>query len=345
MGGEQSVDAGDGRRFVPPGRRSGHPQLDFPPVRNGIDYLASVVEHLYEEESAVEPRDLKYAVLHLQAAAEVLLKARLLREHWSLVFKDPGKATRKDFDSADFESCGTGAAVERLRDIVGINFEKKETEALDALAKDRNALQHYGLTHNAHAVEARAGRVLDFLLRFLEDELLPLLDGREREMAAREMIPVSDGVRNISSFVTRRLNRLRGELKGQQSLTLQCPDCEQMTLVVVPGGGVCHFCSASWSSDESIASDYLEAHGETEELIQLCPQCDDYALVEGVVFADDPTAAGALYCFGCTARYTAGELISCAGCSRLWPVEADEDGGADTLCPECREQTQPESVG
>ncbi|MGW2100009.1 hypothetical protein ACWCPX_20265 [Streptomyces olivaceoviridis] len=345
MDGEQSDGAGEGRRFVPPGRRSGLPQLDFPPVRNGIDYLASVVEHLDEEESAVEPRDLKYAVLHLQAAAEVLLKARLLREHWSLVFKDPGRATRKDFDSADFESCSTGAAVERLRDIAGIDFEKKETEALSALAKDRNALQHYGLTHSAHAVEARAGKVLDFLMRFLEEELLPLLSGPERETAARDMVPVSDGVRNISSFVTRRLNRLRGELKGQESLTLQCPDCEQMTLVVVPGGGLCHFCGASWSSDESIAFDYLEARGETEEQIQLCPQCDDYALVEGVVFADDPNAAGALYCFACTARYTVGELISCAGCSRLWPIEADEDGGADPLCPECREQTQPESIG
>jgi hypothetical protein len=38
-------------------------------------------------------RDIKYAVLHLQAAAEVLLKARLFREHWDLVFNDPGKAT------------------------------------------------------------------------------------------------------------------------------------------------------------------------------------------------------------------------------------------------------------
>ncbi|MFD9069816.1 hypothetical protein [Streptomyces lasiicapitis] len=163
-------------------------------------------------------------------------------------------------------------------------------------------------------------------------------------MAAREMVPVSDGVRNISSFVTRRLNRLQGELKGQENLTLQCPDCEQMTLVVVPGGGFCHFCGASWSSDESIACDYLEARDETEELIQLCPQCDCYALVESVVFADDPNAADSLYCFGCTVRYTAGELISCAGCSRLWPIEADDDGGAGTLCPECRDQTQPESV-
>ncbi|MCE0445380.1 hypothetical protein LT493_11300 [Streptomyces tricolor] len=119
MGGDQSADRQSERRFVPPGRRAQPAQLDFPPIRNGIDYLASVVEHLDENQSEVGPRDLKYAVLHLQAAVEVLLKARLLREHWSLVFKDPGKATQRDFESADFESCGTEAAVERLREIAG----------------------------------------------------------------------------------------------------------------------------------------------------------------------------------------------------------------------------------
>ncbi|MFC7934866.1 hypothetical protein ACFU2J_01305 [Streptomyces sp. NPDC057387] len=41
-------------------------------MRNGIDYLSSVVEHLDEAVSDVSARDLKYADLHLQVAAEVL---------------------------------------------------------------------------------------------------------------------------------------------------------------------------------------------------------------------------------------------------------------------------------
>ncbi|MGJ3558659.1 hypothetical protein ACR6C2_05390 [Streptomyces sp. INA 01156] len=67
-------------------------------MENGIDYLRSVVDHLTEADPPT-PRALKYAVLHLQAAAEVLLKSRLLREHWSLVFKEPGAATRKKFEA------------------------------------------------------------------------------------------------------------------------------------------------------------------------------------------------------------------------------------------------------
>ncbi|MEV5255254.1 hypothetical protein AB0K98_26220 [Streptomyces werraensis] len=330
------------RRYVPPGRSFGPQQLDFPPVRNGIDYLASVVEHLDEAVSDVSARDLKYAVLHLQAAAEVLLKARLLREHWSLVFKDPGRASRESYEKADFESCGTSAALERLRDIAGIRFDGKEIQALSALAADRNALQHYGLTHNAAAVEARAGRVLDFLMRFLDKELLPLLSGSEREVATRDMAPVVEGVKNISSYVQRRSNRLRGELKGMEKSTIQCPECEQMTLVVAPGGGLCHFCGESWPSGYELANDYWLNNSATWG--RPCPQCDDRTLTEGVIFADRAEADDALYCFTCTARYTSRELIPCAGCSRSWPIEAVVEGVDAPLCPDCYEQTEPEDV-
>jgi hypothetical protein len=307
---DRSMGTTRGRRW----HRSEPTELDFPPVRNGIDYLISVIEHLDEAETTPGPRNLKYAVLRLQAAVEVLLKARLLHEHWSLVFRDPGHATREKYESGDFESCGTDAAVARLRNIAGVRFAEKETKALKALAEDRNALQHYGLTHSAAAVEARAGRVLDFLMSFLDEHLLPQLRDPERATAIREMAPVRVGVGNISSYVKGRLNRIRGELTGHESLTLRCPLCGQMALVIVAGGGLCHFCRESWSADEMLAVDYLEARGESEELLQPCPQCDEYALVEGVIFADDPTVPGTLFCFDCTSRYAPDELSRCAGC-------------------------------
>ncbi|MFI6084718.1 hypothetical protein ACIBBB_27735 [Streptomyces sp. NPDC051217] len=110
----------------PPRAEPAH--VDFPPVENGVDYLRSVVDHLTDADPPT-PRALKYAVLHLQAAAEVLLKSRLLHEHWSLVFKEPSAATRKKFEVGDFTSCTTEAAIDRLRNIAGVDVDNKSAVA------------------------------------------------------------------------------------------------------------------------------------------------------------------------------------------------------------------------
>ncbi|MGW4184288.1 hypothetical protein ACWEK2_19150 [Streptomyces albidoflavus] len=57
-------------------------------MRNGIDLPLSAFDHLSQRNGEPGARGLKYSVLHLQAAVEALLKARLIREHWSLVFSD-----------------------------------------------------------------------------------------------------------------------------------------------------------------------------------------------------------------------------------------------------------------
>jgi hypothetical protein len=42
--------------------------VSFPPIPNGIDYLVNVVELLSRDKGGPSPRDMKYSVLHLQAA-------------------------------------------------------------------------------------------------------------------------------------------------------------------------------------------------------------------------------------------------------------------------------------
>lgn len=216
-------------------------QLDFPPILNGIDYLASVVDLLLAD--PLGPRELKYAVIHLNAAAEVLLKARLQDEHWSLVFDDPRKATRRAFASGTFTSCTMADAVTRLRDTAQVALTDDEQNALKRLGQDRNALQHYGLTHSARAVESRTGQALDFLLRFLKEELL---SGDREEAGLNDEVPwnlvrdISVRARDISSYRTERRKRLRGVLRDVARHTLTCHECGELALVI---GDRCHFCN------------------------------------------------------------------------------------------------------
>jgi hypothetical protein len=145
-----------------------------------------------------DARALKYAVLHLQAATEVFLKARLQRDHWTLVFKNPATATRTAFDSGKIESsCTTEEAFTRLTRIKGLALPDKALDAVKELAKVRNALQHYGLTAQANAVEKRAADVLNFLLPFVTDHLLPGLGNEQRADAERTLVLVRSRVHRI----------------------------------------------------------------------------------------------------------------------------------------------------
>jgi hypothetical protein len=63
-------------------------------ARNAFDFL--------EREIVEFDQASKYSVIHLYAAVEMLLKARLMREHWSLIVSKPEQANLAKFMAGDF---------------------------------------------------------------------------------------------------------------------------------------------------------------------------------------------------------------------------------------------------
>ncbi|MFE0601662.1 serine/arginine repetitive matrix protein 1 [Streptomyces sp. NPDC058892] len=298
-----------------------------------------MVEHLDENQSQVSPRDVKYAVLHLQAAVEVLFKARLLAEHWTLVFTNPHDATRKALKEATLNSVSTEKAIIRLRNIVGVPITDKEQKALNKLGDDRNKLQHFGFTHDARVVESHAGEVLDFLIHFIEGQLVPYLGEQEKAETQTSLEGLRDGLNSINSYVLKRMNRIGGELKteGVENRTVECPECEEMALVLrqSPAGAddwsdvaTCRFCTRVWDTEELLT--YFNKHGQEEPSVwNTCPQCERWALGSAVRVRSDP-AKPVYFCFACATGFPT--VVPCDQCTR--PIDAKGDTGS-VLCGLC----------
>ncbi|MFE2157070.1 hypothetical protein ACFW9M_04565 [Streptomyces lydicus] len=283
--------------------------MSFTPVRNGMDYLVSAVKNLTEGSSPPSDRDLKYAVLHLQAATEVLLKARLVREHWSLVFKDPGSADRAVFETGKFESCNIVATIHRLEKIAQVTISEDEQKAIRGLADTRNALTHYGHSANAYRVEAQAAEVLGFLLTFISRQLHPVLSS-EGQGVATTMDVLRMKLSGIEALVKRRMNQLSGELAPLAKRTVTCPDCRQWALVV--GGDregalvvsdailTCRFCLQDWTDLTQAASEYAwVVFGEDDFFgARNCGDCDGKGVFVRAFIADDKTREKFI-CFEC----------------------------------------------
>ncbi|WP_158678609.1 hypothetical protein [Streptomyces sulphureus] len=228
--------------------------VDFNPLRNAADYLDSVFEHLTDKPSQPGARALKYAILHLQAATEILLKARLIHEHWSLVYRDPKKANLSQFRAGAFDSCSVEAAMDRLAKIAEVPIEQKDREAIASLAKTRNALTHYGHTASAFALESQAAKVLSFLLAFVTKQLVPRL-GDDDSWMARKVDDYWLQLADLQAVVEERMKGLSGQLQQHAEYTVWCPDCRQPAFI--PGETpTCLFCLQEFDDPENATLDW-----------------------------------------------------------------------------------------
>jgi hypothetical protein len=78
-------------------------------VRNAIDFLQMSVKELEKQP--------KYSVIHFAMSVELFLKARLLREHWSLVVSKIEKASLQAFRNGEFVSVTMDECLQRLGNI------------------------------------------------------------------------------------------------------------------------------------------------------------------------------------------------------------------------------------
>ncbi|MFF3959131.1 hypothetical protein ACFYY1_38955 [Streptomyces sp. NPDC001890] len=326
-------------------RPSQRPDVSYTPVSNGMDYLVSVFQHLTEGEKPPGARDLKYTVLHLQAATEVLLKARLAQEHFSLIFQNPAEASHETWESGKFKSCGTLDAFDRLRNIARLDLDANDRKRIKELGESRNALQHYGLTHNAYAIESRAARVLEFLITFIHQHLIPGLDPAEARGVERDMDSFRLQLKGIETLVKQRMNNLRSDLAKVADVTVKCPDCEQWAMVAYDSkdeGPSCLFCHQVWPDNpESAAVNYAwiilgqDEHSDFQDggdpPVVDCPECGVCALVPDAVTAAGQPGATPL-CFSCGTVFK--HLIDCeGGCGSVLDIAPDDD--SIPMCSDC----------
>jgi len=106
-------------------------------VRNAIDFMEKSIKEIDEAP--------KYSVINFCSAVELFLKARLLAEHWTLIVPDIDnkKVNLESFKAGDFQSVNLKIAIERLRNIAGVNLTKDEERSFENVKRHRNKLVHF----------------------------------------------------------------------------------------------------------------------------------------------------------------------------------------------------------
>lgn len=117
-----------------------HQQQFVSICENGLGFVSKAIDQLWNEAS---PDALKYSVINFYSGIELLLKARLMREHWSLVVADPNKADIDEFLNGEAQTVGLKQAVQRLKSVAKITVHANAVSSFDELRKHRNRMVHF----------------------------------------------------------------------------------------------------------------------------------------------------------------------------------------------------------
>lgn len=102
-------------------------------IDNAFDFLETAIE-----EFDTKP---KYSIMHFCTAVELVLKARLVHEHWSLIVAD--KPEKSKFEKGDFRSITIKESIEKIRNVLGDDFPENFQESFLNIANHRNKLVHF----------------------------------------------------------------------------------------------------------------------------------------------------------------------------------------------------------
>lgn len=294
----------------------------------------------------------KYATIHLYSAIEVLIKARLMREHWTLACKKVDGVKPADFHNGLVETIGPIPGLERLQDVAGLSIEKKHIDDVKAIGRLRNRAIHFALIgEQPLAIKAVLGRGLDFLLWFLGAHFRPGAEPSEVAIIDNAIEEIAGELGSIKALVKQRLRSLASELTKAEAV-VACPRCQQPGMALGADGqpAKCMFCLWSPSGEEAAQeyvsvvlglSSYVVVKDGGEWPVYLCLECGAEALVFGVQ-AVTVTAAGTANvaaepswaCFECARLAGAGDLEWCTRCGAVMTAEVD----GLSVCSDCIEE-------
>ncbi|CAH0525450.1 hypothetical protein [Vibrio hippocampi] len=192
-------------------------------VNNALDFLEQSIDELQQKP--------KYSVIHFHAAIELVLKARLMSEHWSLVVSPKKQADWQEFTQGKFVSVTLEEAATRLEKVAQSGLGDKQLKSFRAVTKHRNQMVHF--YHAAETEQAGIQRIQAIVKEqlsawyFLHDLML----GQWKETFndwEQEISEIDAKLREHHEFLKVVFEALKPKIKEQVSegyVFHTCPSC------------------------------------------------------------------------------------------------------------------------
>jgi len=240
-------------------------------LENAIDSIAHGLEHYVRGKE--NPTSYKFAILHLAQGVELILKERLRREHWVLIYE---KVDKPDTS----RTIGFDTAVQRLQSICNVVL-LKYIDTLKKLKETRNDIEHYKVSLSEKEAAVLIGANIPFGVEFLEDELnTTLKEHIKDEEIWQELLDIKEVFFQAITKAREELSSVLDHKEKDQifPMVIECPVCGLDFLVIDSKGdkkSECLLCKHVSELRECIRCYTLFA---VDELFPtaMCSDCNSY---------------------------------------------------------------------
>ena len=201
-------------------------------LANSLDFIVSAAEFASRDEE----RSWKYAVLHLWYGMELLLKARLAKEHWSLLFSDVDKAEQSKLSGGDFNSVDSERTHKRLRQICGVEIDSNDWNHLKDLRNRSNRIRHHVGTYNSIQVKSMVWKCMNIGVTFCQSQ--HMLD--ESRAIQDQLFQINALMQDFEDYLDERLNSIASYRDFAPGV--ECRGCWQEASIMDDTGITCQFC-------------------------------------------------------------------------------------------------------
>lgn len=214
-------------------------------LENAIDSLKQGIGFALKDDPTQS--ELKLSVLLIAQSVELLLKERLKREHWSLIFSKVEQAGNLNAHTVNIEE-----AIKRLEQIAHVKLDQEERDTILLFSDIRNRIQHYEIEITFEEVIGKAHSAIAFITRFLKDEFQSDIRDYFEQDDIQKLISIDEALKTLQELAQQNIEKIRHEnmpSRPKERLTWQfeiitCPECWQDYYIFSPESHIseCQLC-------------------------------------------------------------------------------------------------------